>query len=56
MIWWISSALLVVWFLLKFVLGKHGWVHFLLLAAIPLLIVQIAAYRKTQYHLKAKRD
>jgi hypothetical protein len=56
MIWWVSSALLVVWFLLRFVIGKHGWVHLLLLAGVTFLIVQIAAYRKTKYESRMKRE
>jgi hypothetical protein len=52
MLWWIGSGLLAIWFTLRFVLQKHGWVHMLLLAGISVLVVQIAAYRKTQYQTK----
>jgi hypothetical protein len=53
--WWISAGLLVSWFLLRFVIGKRGWVHFLLMGGLTLLVIQIAAYRKTQYQ-KNRRD
>ena len=48
--WFLSAALLIVWFILKFLLHKGGYVHILLVAAISVLVVQVAAYRKTQYH------
>jgi hypothetical protein len=54
MIWWIGSGLLVFWFLLRFVIGKKGWVHLLLLAGITVLIIQLTAYRKTQYENRAR--
>lgn len=48
--WFLSAALLIVWFILKFLLHKGGYVHMLLVAAISVLVVQLVAYRKTQYH------
>jgi uncharacterized membrane protein len=48
--WIISAGLLIVWFILKFALHKGGYVHILLIGAISVLVVQVIAYRKTQYH------
>ena len=48
--WVVSGSLLVIWFILKFLLHKGGYVHILLIAAISVLVVQLIAYRKTQYH------
>jgi hypothetical protein len=54
MLWWIGSGLLAVWFALRFILHKHGWVHILLLSGISVLVVQIAAYRKTRFQTKQR--
>ena len=48
--WFVSASLFIVWFALKFALGKGGYIHILLIAAISVLVVQLVAYRKTQYH------
>jgi hypothetical protein len=49
--WAATGALLLVWFILKFVLHKGGFVHILLLTAISVGVVQFIAYRKTRYHV-----
>lgn len=41
---------MLVWFILKFVLHKGGFVHILLLTAISVAVVQFITYRKTRYH------
>lgn len=48
--WFISGGLLLVWFILKFVLHKGGYVHILLIAAITVLVIQLLAYRNMRYH------
>ena len=48
--WVASGLLLVVWFILKFLLHKGGYVHMLLLFAITLAVIQLLALRKTRYH------
>jgi hypothetical protein len=48
--WAASGALLLLWFILKFVLHKGGFIHILLLTAISIAVVQFIAYRKTRYH------
>jgi hypothetical protein len=55
---WVASAIiLTVWFVLKFVLHKGGYVHILLLLGISILVVQVVAYRKARYHrLDAEGD
>lgn len=45
--WWVGSGLLVVWLILL-VAGQRGWIHLLLLSGISVLVIQIAAYRKTK--------
>jgi len=55
MLWWIGSGFLVAWFVMRVVLHKHGMVHLLLITGITVLVVQIAAYRKTKYQKKNVR-
>lgn len=47
--WIVGSALIVIWFVLKFVLHKGGFVHVLLLVAISILVIQFVADRKARY-------
>lgn len=47
MLWWVGSGLLVVWLILL-VVHPRGWIHLLLLSGISVLVIQIAAYRKTK--------
>ena len=47
--WALSAILFIVWFVLKFLLHKSGFVHILLLSAISIFVVQLIAYRKTRY-------
>jgi hypothetical protein len=49
MLWVLSGALFVVWFVLKVVLHRSGFVHVLLLSSITIFVVQLMAYRKTKY-------
>lgn len=48
--WLTFMLLMTIWFILKVFLGKGGYVHIILVGAISILVVQIIAYRKTQYH------
>jgi uncharacterized membrane protein len=48
--WAVSATLLIVWFILKFILHKGGYIHLLLLTALSIICIQIIAYRKTRYH------
>ena len=50
MLWWIGSGLILVWLILL-IAQRRGWIYLLLLSGITVLIVQIAAYRKTHSHL-----
>jgi len=45
--WWVGAGLLVVWLILL-VVGQRGWIHLVLLGGISVLVVQIAAHRKTK--------
>ena len=47
--WALSAILFLVWFVLKFLLHKGGFVHILLLGAISIFVVQLLAYRKTRF-------
>ena len=47
--WIAGSALLVVWFILKFVFHKGGFVHILLLTGITIIVIQLVALRKARY-------
>lgn len=51
--WVVSSLILAVWAVLKFVMHKSGYVHILLVLGLSILGVQIIAYRKTRYHALA---
>jgi len=47
MLWWLGSGLIVLWAVLRLV-APRGWIPTLLIAGISVLIIQIAAYRKTK--------
>lgn len=49
MLWLVGSGLIVAWLILL-LFAPRGWIHLLLLSGITVLIVQIAAYRKTKTH------
>lgn len=49
MLWWVGSGLIVVWLILQ-LFAPRGWIPLVLLSGICVLIVQIAAYRKTKAH------
>jgi hypothetical protein len=46
--WIVSTGLLVLWFILKFIFHIGGYVHIFLIAAISILGVQLIAFRKTR--------
>lgn len=50
--WAVVAILLIVWAVLKFALGKGGFIHILFLTAISIAIVQFLADRKTRYQNK----
>jgi len=47
--WIVGAALVLAWFILKFLFHQTGYVHLLLLGAIGLFVVQFAAERRTRY-------
>lgn len=47
MLWCVGAGLLLVWLILLIV-HPSGWIHVLLLSGTTVLVVQIAAYRKTK--------
>ena len=54
MLWWIGSGLILLWLILL-VAQQRGWIHLLLLSGITVLIVQIAAYRKTKHEQRLRQ-
>jgi O-antigen ligase len=48
--WNAFIILMVLWILLKFVLGKGGYIHMIVVAAISIAVVQLIAERKNRYH------
>jgi len=48
--WFAVAVLMVIWFGLKFLLHKGGFVHILLLTAISIAVVQLMADRKASRH------
>ena len=55
MLWWIGSGLIVAW-LIMLLIHPSGWIPLLLLSGISVLVVQIAAYRKTKSALRNTSD
>lgn len=53
--WVVSGGLFLVWFILKFVLHKGGFIHILLIAALSIAGVQFIADRKTRYHKRSAK-
>jgi hypothetical protein len=53
--WLIVAVLMIIWFVLKFLLHKGGFVHILLLTAISVFVVQLMAYRKTRFQNNSSR-
>ena len=47
MLWWIGAGLLLGW-LVMMIFHPAGWRHLLLLSGITVLVIQIAAHRKTK--------
>lgn len=54
MLWWIGSGLILLWLILL-IAHQRGWIHLLLLSGITVLIVQIAAYRKTRHEQRLRQ-
>ena len=48
--WRAFAILMVLWFILKFVLHKGGYVHMILIAAIAIMVVEVIAQRNARYH------
>jgi Flp pilus assembly protein TadB len=48
MLWVIGGGLVFVWLVLKFLLHQTGYVHLLLISGLCMLVVQLAAERRTR--------
>jgi len=49
MMWVVGAGLVITWFVLKFLMHKGGYIPILLISGVSLLVIQIAAYRKTRH-------
>ncbi len=49
-LWILSAILFVIWFVLKFLLHKGGYVHAILLTGVALFVVQLVQDRRTRAH------
>lgn len=55
MLYYIAAFFLIVWFILKFVLHKGGFIHTLLLAAIGFFAVQFVQWLRTREYERSQR-
>jgi hypothetical protein len=46
-IWLIAAALFAAWLVCTFILGKEGYVHFLLMSAVAVAVTQYLQDRRT---------
>lgn len=56
MLHYIGLFFLIVWFVLKFLLHKGGFIHTLLLAAIGCFAVQFVQWLRTREYERDQRD
>ena len=47
-LWILSAILFAIWFVLKFLLHKGGYVHAILLTGVALFVVQLVQDRRTR--------
>lgn len=50
MLYYIGSSFLIVWFVLKFIMDKGGFVHTLLLGGIGCIVVQLVQQLRTRQY------
>ena len=55
MLYYVGSFFLIVWFVLKFVMHKSGFVHTLLLTGIGLIAVQFVQHLRTRQFERERR-
>lgn len=55
MLYYIGSFLLLIWFVLKFVMHRGGFVHTLLLAGIGVIAVQFVQHLRTRQYERTQR-
>ncbi|MEP6568686.1 MAG: hypothetical protein ABJC10_02845 [Acidobacteriota bacterium] len=51
--WFAFTILMALWFVLKFLMHKGGYVHIILIGAIAIGVVQLMVERKNRYHKAA---
>jgi len=58
MLWIVGTIFIAIWFVAKFVLGKSGLVHIILLVAISCFVIQFLQDRRTKayYREQNKQD
>jgi hypothetical protein len=56
MLWITGAALLGIWFVAKFVLGKTGMVHVLLMGALTFFVIQLVQDRRTKAYYRYRNS
>lgn len=57
MLWIVGSLILIAWFVAKFIAGKGGMVHTMLMAAITLYVIQFVQDHRTRaYYREQNRE
>jgi hypothetical protein len=55
MLYYVGSFFLIVWFVLKFVMHKGGFIHTLLLTGIGFITVQFVQHLRTRQYEREQR-
>ena len=56
MLWIVGTIFLAIWFVAKFVLGKSGLVHTILLAALSCFVIQFLQDRRTKAYYREQDE
>ena len=56
MLWIVGTIFIAIWLIAKFVLGKTGLVHTILLAALSCFVVQFLQDRRTKAYYREQNE
>lgn len=56
MLWITGGILLLIWVVAKFVLGKSGAIHILLMMGLSLFVIQLVQDRRTKEYFRDQRS
>ncbi len=56
MLWLVGTGFLIAWFVVKFILGKGGFFHVLLMVALTLFVIQFVQDRRTKAYFRDQHD